>query len=110
MPPGAARRSLSWLADGWRRPLLWPQQRKLPAWCLASGGRGLQCDRAGVTGALFQAALIQSAPRIAMSEEGVPAMFGRLVSPDLINAFATNRTKPNMNPPTTVPYITEAGT
>jgi hypothetical protein len=44
------------------------------------------------------------------SEEGVPAMFGGLVSPDLINAFATNRTKPNMNPPTTVPYITEAGT
>ena len=31
-----------------------------------------------------------SAPRIAMSEEGVPAMFGGLVSPDLINAFATN--------------------
>jgi len=25
-----------------------------------------------------------------MSEEGVPAMFGGLVSPDLINAFATN--------------------
>ena len=64
----------------------------------------------GVTGALFHAALIQSAPRIAMSEEGVPAMFGGLVSPDLINAFATNRTKPNMNPPTTVPYITDAGT
>src|SRR5215831_3925029 len=41
--------------------------------------------------------------RIATSEEGVPAMFGGLVSPDLINAFATNRTKPNMNPPTTVP-------
>ena len=52
----------------------------------------------------------QSAPRIARSEEGVPATFGGLVSPDLINAFATNRTKPNMNPPTTVPYITEAGT
>jgi len=31
-----------------------------------------------------------SAPRIAMSEEGVPAMFGGLVSPDLINVFATN--------------------
>ena len=52
----------------------------------------------------------QFAWRIATSEEGVPAMFGGLVSPDLINAFATNRTKPNMNPPTTVPYITEAGT
>jgi len=52
----------------------------------------------------------QSALRIATSEEGVPAMFGGLVSPDLINAFATNRTKPNMNPPTTIPYITEAGT
>jgi hypothetical protein len=44
------------------------------------------------------------------SEEGVPEMFGGLVSPDLINVSATNRTKPNMNPPTTVPYITEAGT
>jgi hypothetical protein len=44
------------------------------------------------------------------SEEGVPAMFGGLVLPDLINAFAPNRTKPNMNPPTTVPYITEAST
>jgi hypothetical protein len=52
----------------------------------------------------------QFAERIATSEEGVPAMFGGLVSPDLKNAFATNRTKPNMNPPTTVPYITEAGT
>jgi len=60
--------------------------------CLASGGRGLQCDRAGVMGALFQAALIQSTPRIAVSEEGVPAMSGGLVSPDLIiiNALATN--------------------
>jgi len=45
-----------------------------------------------------------------MSEEGVPAMFGGLVSPDLMDAFATNWTKPNMNPPTTVPYITEART
>src|SRR5215471_10950668 len=35
---------------------------------------------------------------------------GGLVLPDLINAFATSRTKPNMNPPTTVPYITEART
>jgi hypothetical protein len=52
----------------------------------------------------------QFAQRIATSEEGMPAMFGGLVSPDLVNAFATNRTKPNMNPPTTVPYITEAGT
>jgi len=52
----------------------------------------------------------QSASRIAASEEGVPAMFGGVVSLDLINAFATNRTKPNMNPPTAVPYITEAGT
>jgi hypothetical protein len=50
----------------------------------------------------------QSAPRIARSEEDVPARLGGLVSPDLINAFATSRTKPNMNPPTTVPYITEA--
>jgi len=47
-----------------------------------------------------------------MSEEGVPAMSGGLVSPDLIiiTALATNCTKPNMNPPTTVPYIKEAGT
>jgi len=53
----------------------------------------------------------QFAERIATSEEGVPAaVFGGLVSRDLINAFATNRTKPSMNPPTTVPYITEAGT
>jgi hypothetical protein len=53
----------------------------------------------------------QFAEQIATSEEGVPAvLFGGLVSPDLINAFATNRTKPNMNPITTVPYITEAGT
>jgi hypothetical protein len=51
-----------------------------------------------------------SASRIAASKEGVPAMFGDVVSLDLINAFATNRTKPNMNPPTAVPYITEAGT
>ena len=48
--------------------------------------------------------------RIAASEEGVPALFGGVVSLDLINALATDRTKANMNPPTTVPYITEAGT
>ena len=52
----------------------------------------------------------RSAPRIAASEEGVPAFFGGVVSLDLINALATNRTKANMNPPTAVPYITEAGT
>jgi hypothetical protein len=40
----------------------------------------------------------QSAPRIAASEEGVPASFGGVVSLDLINALATNRTKANMNP------------
>jgi hypothetical protein len=40
----------------------------------------------------------------------VPASFGGVVSLDLINALATNRTKANMNPPTAVPYITEAGT
>ena len=51
-----------------------------------------------------------SGPRIAASKEGVPAMFGGVVSRDLINDFATNRTKSNMNPPTAVPYITEAGT
>ena len=59
---------------------------------------------------LFYTLSTQSASRIAASEEGVPAMFGGVVSLDLINAFATNRTKPNMNPPTAVPYITEAGT
>jgi hypothetical protein len=37
-----------------------------------------------------------SALRIAASEEGVPAIFGAVVSLDLINAFATNRTKPKM--------------
>ena len=52
----------------------------------------------------------QSVPRFAASEEGVPALFGDVVSLDLINALATTRTKANMNPPTTVPYITEAGT
>jgi hypothetical protein len=39
---------------------------------------------------------------------GIADTFGGLVSPDLVNAFATNRTKSNMNPPTTVPYVTEA--
>src|SRR5215510_13043703 len=51
-----------------------------------------------------------SAWRIAASEEGVPAMFDNVVSLDLINGSATNRTKPNMNPPMAVPYITEADT
>jgi hypothetical protein len=37
-----------------------------------------------------------SAPRIATSEEGVPAIFGGVVSLSLINSFATNRTKPNV--------------
>jgi hypothetical protein len=32
-----------------------------------------------------------------------------VVSLSLINSFAKSRTKPNMNPPTAVPYITEAG-
>jgi len=49
-----------------------------------------------------------SALRIAASEEGVPALLGGVVSLDLINAFATNRTKANMSPPTPIPYITEA--
>jgi hypothetical protein len=51
-----------------------------------------------------------SGPRIAASKEGVPAMFGGVVSLNLINDFAMNRTKSNMKPPTAVPYITEAGT
>jgi hypothetical protein len=51
-----------------------------------------------------------SGSRIASSKEGVPAPFGGVVSLNLINRFATNRTKSNMNPPTAVPYITEAGT
>src|SRR5215831_18163615 len=37
-------------------------------------------------------------------------MFDGVVSLGLINGFATNRTKPNMNPPMAVPYITEANT
>src|SRR5262245_50155143 len=49
-----------------------------------------------------------SAPQLAASQEAVPALFGGVVSFDLINAFATNRTKANMNPTTAVPYITEA--
>ena len=51
-----------------------------------------------------------STPQIAPSQEGVPALFGGVVPLDFINAFATNRTKANMNPPPAVPYITEAGT
>ena len=38
-------------------------------------------------------------PRNAASEEGVPALFGGVVSLDVINALATNRTKANVNPP-----------
>jgi hypothetical protein len=49
-----------------------------------------------------------SAPRIAASKEGVPAIFSGVISFDLIGSFAMNRTKPNMKPPTAVPYITEA--
>jgi hypothetical protein len=37
----------------------------------------------------------------------VPAIFGSVISFDLIDSFATNRTKPNMKRPTAVPYITE---
>jgi hypothetical protein len=37
-------------------------------------------------------------------------MFDGVVSLDFINGFATNRTKPNMNPPMAVPYIAEADT
>jgi hypothetical protein len=51
-----------------------------------------------------------SAPRIAASEEGVPAIFGGVLSLNLINSFAANRTKSNMNPPPAIPYITEADT
>jgi hypothetical protein len=51
-----------------------------------------------------------SALQIATSQEGMPALFGGVVSLDLINAFATNRTKANMNPPTAVPQITETHT
>jgi hypothetical protein len=51
-----------------------------------------------------------SALRIAASDEAVPAIFGGVVSLSLINSFATNRTKPNMNPPTAIPYIAEADT
>jgi hypothetical protein len=76
------------------------------------GGNADSAERAdlGCVHHLVLSRADQFAERIATSEEGVPAVFRGLVSPDLINAFATNRTKPNMNPPTTVPYITEAGT
>jgi drug/metabolite transporter (DMT)-like permease len=67
---------------------------------LAVGLVGFVCY--GLSLALFVIAL--------RSEEGVPALFGGVISPDLINAFATNRTKPNMNPPMAIPYITEACT
>jgi hypothetical protein len=42
------------------------------------------------------ARLNHSAPRIAASKEGVPAIFGGVISFDLIDSFAPNRTKPNM--------------
>jgi hypothetical protein len=51
-----------------------------------------------------------SAPRNAASKEGVPTIFGGIVFLVLINALATSRTKSNMNPPSTVPDITETGT
>src|SRR5262245_29543039 len=50
-----------------------------------------------------------SGPRIAASKEGVPAMFGGVVSLNLINSFATNRAKSNMNPPTAVPLYYGSG-
>jgi hypothetical protein len=40
---------------------------------------------------------------IPASGKGVPAMFGGVVSLNLINAFAKNRTKANVNPPAAVP-------
>ena len=55
-----------------------------------SAGEVFSVIEQALRAALCQTALIQSAPRVVMSEEGVPAMFGGLVSPDLINAFATN--------------------
>jgi hypothetical protein len=67
---------------------------------------GAPCQLAGGCNTLGK----HSTPQIAPSQEGVPALFGGVVPLDFINAFATNRTKANMNPPPAVPYITEAGT
>src|SRR5262249_3526181 len=52
----------------------------------------------------------QRAHRCVLSKEGVPAGFGGLVLRVLINGFAAHRTKPNMNPPSAVPDVTETGT
>jgi hypothetical protein len=51
-----------------------------------------------------------SALRIAAGEEGGASDLGGVFSLDLINAFATNRTKPNTNPPTPFHIFTGAGT
>jgi hypothetical protein len=51
-----------------------------------------------------------SGPRSAVSQGGVPAVCGGVVLCVLISGFAVNRTKPNMNPPSAVPDITEADT
>jgi hypothetical protein len=44
------------------------------------------------------------------AKEGVPAVCGGVVLRVLINGFAANRTKPNMNPPSAVPDVTKTGT
>jgi hypothetical protein len=79
--------------------------------CLLRSGHyppppGAPCQLAGGRNTLGK----HSASQIALSQEGVPALFGGVVSLDFINTFAMDRTKANMNPPTAVPYITEAGT
>src|SRR5262245_14514055 len=83
-PPTAFLSSTALILQGGSRKEICDGRQNFGRIC----GRGevFQCDRASVTGALCPTA----SPRIAMSEEGVPAMFGRLVLPDLINAFATS--------------------
>jgi len=49
-------------------------------------------------------------PRIAASEEGLPTVFGGVISHLLINQFAMSRTKASVNPPAAIPKITGADT
>jgi hypothetical protein len=128
----AKRSELHWTVRSWVKKdgHLVPvdkQQRVLPWWRVNanrlhySPGRARRVGRGAppsyapcreVSGNLIGDCLrrgtsMASGPRIAASKEGVPAMFGGVVSLNLINDFATNRTKSNK---TAVPYITEAGT
>ena len=100
------------IAEGGADPARKPQRQDtettqtLARRALSGASPGAPCQLAGGCNTLGK----PSTPQIAPSQEGVPALFGGVVSLDFINAFATNRTKANMNPPPAVPYITEAGT